>query len=696
MKPISCTKNRLGVVAAASAFLAFCGCTAQQGASSANAARDALVVSPAQNGASSSQILIEALAEALSRRTATGRPVSIQLRGGTYFLDTPLELRPEHSGARFVAYRNEKPVLSGGRRITGWREVRDGERTFWVAELPEARGGGWFFRQLWVNGERRFRARHPNRGYMAIAEVPDAKPDVPWHQGQTSFRFGAGELPSLAHPQDVEVLAFTRWVETRLPVARVEPEARLLHFAKRSTFKLDPGDPWFAEGAREFLDAPGEWFLDAREGRIFYVPLPGESLARLEAIAPVLSELVRIEGEPEHGRLVEQIEFRGVTFAHSEWHFPGDAERARKAAMVWPAPVHEIGGFAQAAVGVPGAVRAEGARGCRFEDCAFEHLGGYALELGRGCQGNEVLRCDFADLGAGGIKLGETLIRTNAAEIARANVVQDCRLRDGGKLFASAVGVWIGQSPDNRIERNEIADFYYTGISVGWTWGYDAALASNTSVAFNHVHHIGRKSDGDGPLLSDMGGIYTLGRQPGTRIVSNYWHDIAGRTYGGWGIYFDEGSSSIVAENNLVVRTTHGGFHQHYGATNLVRNNIFAFARDHQLQRSREEEHVSFSFSNNIVVFDSGVLLGGTWKNDRFVMDANVYWDMRPDAKPEAMRFAGATLEQWRARGHDRRSLIADPRLTLGEDGAVRLAADSPALKLAFGPFDLRSVGPQR
>ena len=80
---------------------------------------------------------------------------------------------------------------------------------------------------------------------------------------------------------------------------------------------------------------------------------------------------------------------------------------------------------------------------------------------------------------------------------------------------------------------------------------------------FNHVHHIGVKSDGDGPILSDMGGIYTLGFQAGTRIRNNVWHDIAGLRYGGWGIYFDEGSSGIVAESNIVYRTTHeGDFHQ--------------------------------------------------------------------------------------------------------------------------------------
>jgi hypothetical protein len=73
-----------------------------------------------------------------------------------------------------------------------------------------------------------------------------------------------------------------------------------------------------------------------------------------------------------------------------------------------------------------------------------------------------------------------------------------------------------------------------------------------------------------------------------------------------------------------------------------------------------------------------------------------VYWDARPGAKPEAMRFAGATLEEWRARGHDRRSRLADPRLRLGNDGAVEWDGRSPALEIGFRPFDLRRVGPER
>ena len=171
------------------------------------------------------------------------------------------------------------------------------------------------------------------------------------------------------------------------------------------------------------------------------------------------------------------------------------------------------------------------------------------------------------------------------------------------------------------------------------------------------------------------------------------WHDIAAIRYGGWGIYFDEGSSGILAQSNIVYRTTHGGFHQHYGETNTVRNNIFAFGRDQQLQRSRVEPHSSFTFETNIVYFDAGTLLASEWADDNFTINWNDYFDARPAAKPDSMRFGKATLEAWRARGHDRDSIIADPLFVAPRRNDFHLQPNSPALKLGFLPIDINETG---
>ncbi len=626
------------------------------------------------------------------REGGARRPATIFVRGGTYFLKQPLILKPRDSDLVMAAYEREKPVLSGGRSIAGWKEVTVKGKKLWMVGIPDVRKGKWYFRELWVNGKRAIRARSPNKGYFSIASVPDKA--ASWTQGQSRFRFRPGNLKAWPGATNGEVVVMSLWVESHLPIVSIDEKDRIVRFGKRAVFGLSPGDLYYVEGVFECLDAPGEWYLDRASGKLYYWPRPGEKLGQVQAVAPALTQVVRLEGEPGATRFIEHVTFRGLAFANTEWYFPEGFSSGKNKPHIWPPPKPEVGGFGQAAIGVPGAVWGQGVQDSVFYNCAFSHLGNYALELAGGCQRNRIEGCHFFDLGAGGIKLGETSIRHDAAEQSGSNEVTDCTIEDGGKMFHSAIGIWIGQSPNNRLTHNLIHDFYYTGISIGWTWGYGPALATNNLVEFNVVHHIGVRSNGDGPILSDMGGIYTLGRQPGTVIRNNLWHDIAGLRYGGWGIYFDEGSSGIVAENNIVYRTTHGGFHQHYGETNLVCNNIFAFARDHQLQRTRPEAHVSFSFETNIVYFDSGVLLGGDWSNDHYNMDWNLYFDARPGATDKALKLGPCTWKQWRARGHDLHSIIADPLFANPERYDFRLRADSPAFKLGFHPIDLRRAGP--
>jgi hypothetical protein len=332
-----------------------------------------------------------------------------------------------------------------------------------------------------------------------------------------------------------------------------------------------------------------------------------------------------------------------------------------------------------------------GARRCTFDACEVSHAGTYGIELARGCQQNRITRCTLTDLGGGGVKLGEVVIRDPQSEQTFGNEVSDCTITDGGNLFPNCVAVWIGQSHDNTISQNDIHGFWYTAVSVGWTWGYGRSAAQRNIIEQNHIHHIGRKTDQDAPILSDMGCVYTLGDQEGSIIRANRFHDVAALKYGGWGIYFDEGTTHILAENNLVYRTTHGGFHQHYGKENIFRNNIIAYGRDAQIRLTRVEGHRSFTFEHNIVLWSQGALLDGDWSKPTAAFDHNVYWH----AGQGEIRFGNRTWDQWQKASMDAHSRIADPHFADPTHDDFRLTAEAAAALGGFKPLDLSHVGPR-
>lgn len=614
----------------------------------------------------------------LKAKQGLKQPVTVFLRGGFYFLREPFILTPEDSATKecpitYTAYKGEKPIISGGRLITSWKKEKVNGKEVWTAEIPEVKEGKWFFRELWADEKRLQRARHPNKGYLQVAEPPT---NPTWMQAN-DFAFKEGDVEDNPSLKDAEVVVMALWAESHLPISKIEKNRFI--FAKKIVFPPQAGDPYYIENALSYLDSPGEWCLERETGKLYYLPAVGEEPSKVRIIAPYLAQLVRLEGKPDEGKFVENIVFRGLTFSHCEWWFSPESRAA------WWMDSEEVGGFAQAAWGVPGAIYGEGVRNCSFENCIIKNIGTYGVELSRGCSNNRIISCEISDMGAGGVKIGETVIRKNENEQTFKNTVTNCHIFNGGRIFHSAVGVWVGQSYGNILSRNHIHDFYYTGFSIGWTWGYGESLAHDNIIEGNEVHHIGKLSNGDGPILSDMGGIYTLGIQPGTIIRLNLFHDIAGLHYGGWGIYFDEGSTHILAEKNIVYNTTHGGFHQHYGKENTVRNNIFAFGRDLQIQRSRPEEHTSFFFEHNIVYWKEGALFGGNLGDFHFFFDHNIYWK-EGDGE---ISFAGLTFEQWREKGMDKNSLIADPLFKDPHRYDFRLKENSPALKIGFIPFEL-------
>lgn len=597
-------------------------------------------------------------------RLASARPadpVTVWLRGGVYALQTPLEFTAAHSGVTFASPLGERPVLSGGRRITGWRPAEVNGHAAWAARVPEAAAGGWTFHELWVNGERRFRPRLPRGGgTYRIAGLPGVTPDTPWQQGQDRFAFAPGDIrPDFRNLGDVEAVVLHFWVDSHLPLAAVDVAGGEATFGRTSVFRMT--DDFQSRGARYYLDnvfealtEPGEWYLDRSTGTLYYLPLPGEVPETALVVAPVLSQLVRVGTGGAGDDPVSDITFDGITFSHTEWRLPPGGR----------------GGTPQAASDVPAAIHLQNARGCVLRDCAVVHCGTYGVEVGPGCTDIMIERCRLGDLGAGGVKV---------CKGSAGTAITRCDIGDGGHVFHSAVGVLIFDSPGNTVADCHIHDLYYTAVSVGWVWGYGPSEARGNRVLRNHIHDIGKG------MLNDMGGIYTLGVQPGTVLRGNRIHDIRSDGYGGWGIYLDEGSTDILVEDNLVYRTKTGGFHQHYGRDNVIRNNIFAFARDGHIQRTRLEEHRSFLFERNIVLLDRGPVLHGNWKAPGAAFDRNVYWHTAGGP----LDFGGGrTFAQWQALGADAGSVIADPRFADPAQDDYRLRPDSPSVALGFRPFD--------
>jgi len=521
----------------------------------------------------------------------------IVLKGGTHRLEAPLVLGPKNSGVVWKAAPGEKPVISGGVVVTGWTADTNGRYKATV-NLDN-------FRQLWVNGQRAQRARGAAPANMAdwgkieatvkkgvnppgTTGTPDCVPCELDQISPAGYTTTDVKLLDWKNPDDIEFGYNAEWTH---PIVKVEKISKgddgkvIIEMSQPGLFlnqrkggfwiKL----PYYMENALELLTEPGQWYFDRHTHTLYYMPRPGEDMSKVEVIAPKLETLVEIKGTLDNP--VTDIRFEGLTFSHATWLRPSSklGHPDVQGNFIQPAdnsyfrPENEKGWVPVNGEHVksPANIIVDAGHGISFESCVFTALGGAGLDLQNGAQGNSVNGCLFTDIAGSGIQIGgvskEDHHPSDVRSVVKDNHVSNCTITKIGQDYYGSIGIFYGYTEGTVISHNEIGWIPYSGISGGWGWGMlEVAVTKfatpvayttptpckNNIIEANNIHHfmLQRK---------DGGGVYTLGRQPGTVICYNCIHDAGPGAFGG--IYLDEGSADIEACGNLLYNFQGHAYH---------------------------------------------------------------------------------------------------------------------------------------
>ncbi len=542
--------------------------------------------------------------------------VVVTIRGGTYRLQRPLVLDWRDSGLpeRPVVYRaapGERPVIVGSQPVRGW--TPDTGQGFYKATV-----GPVHSRQLYVNGNRAVRARtsdypasfRPGFFYLNGVAQPDGIQFLVSDLNPRAWRD-----PAAWHNiTDIEAVLVTQWKMMSVPLASVipypgyTPYPQFLPYVPPAGYPPLPVPPrtglirlqsegwnnanlflssttnqpglwsfWQVtrfENALEFLDEPGEWYLDRTGGTLYYMPRPGENPAAAQVELPTLEYLVAGEGTLE--RPITNIRFEGLTFSYATWMEPGTPRGyvADQSGfhLVGTGYTPNIYGHYPNVVRTAGAVRFRYARNITFDGNTFSHLGGVGLDFDTGSQGNRVVNNLFFDISSASIQLGgvspDDHHPTRPGQFTQDNVISNNFIRSAGQEFVDAAGIYVGFTRRTLISNNTISGVPWSGIAVGWGWGLlDPGMYPGVP----------------GAVRGEWGPFTTPTPNSGNRILNNLIEDFLQVTWDGGAIYTTgfQGTSmldALLIQGNVARgKRTSGGnvFYTDGGSRYIVlRNNV--------------------------------------------------------------------------------------------------------------------------
>ena len=596
------------------------------------------------------------------------KPVTVLIRGGTYFLGETLTFTPEDSGTEncpitYAAYPGERPILNGGKTITAPWKTYKGE--IMVCSIKSAENGKWNFKQLSVDGKRQRRARIPNTGYYKI-EKPT---------GKCAFQYEKGDFKNWRNLNDVEAVILHSWNESRLLVSELDEDSRIVRFVDAKArhpinWSGATINRYYIENVLEGLDQPGEWYLDTETGKLYYWPT--KELENAEVIAPVLHQLVRLQGNPKEDKYVQHIEFRGLAFSDTDWILPEKG---------YP-DCGDVGDIVE-----PSAITLQGARYCTLRDSLIKNVGTYAIEVNG--YGNRIIGNEIYDAGSGGV-----ISRSFHDE---RNVISYNHIHHCGVVYHSAVGVNIDDG-GGLVAHNLIHDMPQSGVYTRHWRTKNQPLGRRNQeqgliIEYNEIYDMSQ-------VLDDSGGVFV--RDSDIVIRNNLIHDVysQGRCPG-WGIYLGCETRNTKVVNNLIYRTTES-VHVWYKDRNItLENNIFVEGKRGQInyQNPRNLSHENIVFLRNIVYYTEPVAplfrISGA-RSAPTESDYNVLFCpggcITRDAVIQGMPDVD-TWEKWQKLHYDTHSVVAEPLFVDAANDDYSLKPDSPAFKLGFKPIDISQVG---
>lgn len=619
--------------------------------------------------------------------------ITVYIRGGRYELMDVLTFTEEDVGnVSFVSYDHEEVIISGAKAISGFNEESvNGVRVF--TKTLTSGIDCTDFKSLFSDTETLIVPRYPESGYFIVNKL-DPDNDL-WTEETTQWDLTLGQRSFFADPNDlktdftnysdVQVRILHYWHDELMYLTDFNRSTGRIGLSRPSSMRIRDIDRFYFENVFEALNEPGEWYLNRQTNKLYYVPKEGERADTLVLYASDNERLIDING-------VDGLTFEGIRFTQTDWEIPDPKETDWDGEWRIEYDIDAL----QAAYDVRGVITTRYAKGIKFIGCEFVNLGACGIKMLHGTQDSCVENCLFRNIAATAVYAGSENCQPDDPECVKNITVKNCDISGYGRKFFCAIGIHITFCDGATLSHNEISDGYYTGISVGWIWGYDYHLTRNIKITDNLIYNIGQG------WLSDMGGIYMLGMQPGTVISGNVIHNVAADPgeggYGGWGIYLDEGSSRMLVENNLVFCCGSQSFNIHYGEGNIIRNNIGAFSAEGQVSvgSNDKESHATAFYYDNIFVSKNGEPIYVYMSNtSHFYENGNLLWDM---SNPKPMFCTDKdksllSLFEAKAEGFIHNPTIADPLFVDIEHYDFTLKEESPAFALNFLPWDYGNAG---